>query len=118
MITGSTQREPCGILEWPPPLEDHDILAAVTDGVVIRTQTEITDVVARLRPALTVRARATVGVALLLREQQDTPLRALLITAQDLLGPETDETCESVVGLLRAGWVQGLGELLTAARTL
>jgi len=105
-------------LEWPPPLEDRAVIEALTGGDAIEALTDITKVVARLRDDLSVRAKATIGVALVLRERQETPLRALLTTAQDLLDPETAETCENVVGLLRAGWSQGIGELLAASRTL
>lgn len=118
MTAGWTESSSHGIIEWPPPLDDRSVLEALTAGVVLRVQTEVSEVVTRLRPELSVRARATVGVALLLREHQDAPLRALFATAQDLLGPETDETCESVVGLLSAGWSQGVGELLAASRVL
>jgi hypothetical protein len=106
------------ILEWPPPLEDNAIIETLTNGVVSRAQTATSDIVTHLRRDLSVRARATFCIALLLRERQDTPLRALLGTAQDLLEPETDETCENLIGVLCSGWSQGIGELLAAARAL
>lgn len=106
------------LLEWPPPLEDMVIIEMLTDGAVLRAQTATSEIVTHLRRDLSVKARATVCIALLLRERQDTLLRALLGTAQDLLEPETDETCENLIGVLCGGWSQGIGELLAAARAL
>lgn len=105
-------------IEWPPPLDDRAVLEALTDGDVAAARSGASDIVGHLRADLSVRARATIGVALMLRERQETPLRALLATAQDLMEPETEETCENVIGLLRAGWSQGIGELLAASRSL
>lgn len=118
MSTAETAFQSTATVTWPPPLEDKAVLAALTDGAVTRAQTETSEIVSRLRTDLSLRAKATVGIALVLREHQDAPLRALLGTAQDLLGPETEEACENVVGLLRAGWSQGVGDLLAAARSL
>jgi len=106
------------IAEWPPPLDDLGVLTAVTSGIIVHNQTETAEIIAGLRHELSVRAKAAVALALLLREKQDTPLRALLGTAMDLLEPETDETCENVVGMLRSGWSYGVGELLATSRTL
>jgi hypothetical protein len=117
-MTPEAETSPGAVIAWPPPLEDEALLEILTDGACTRAETEVSEVLANLRGNLTVRAGATIGLAVLLRDHLDTPLRALLCTAQDLLGPESEETCENVLGLLRAGWSQGAGELLAAARAL
>ena len=106
------------VMAWPPLLDDAQLLGALTDDGVVHAHCGTAAIVGALRRDLSVRARATVGVALLLREKQDTPLRALLGIAQDLLEPEEEEACENIVGILRDGWTQGVGELLAASRLL
>lgn len=117
-MTPQAETSSDAVVAWPPPLEDEALLTILTDGACTRAETGASEVLENLRGNLTVRAGATIGLALLLRDHLETPIRALLCAAQDLLGPESEETCENVLGLLRAGWSQGAGELLAAARAL
>lgn len=118
MQGGRAEHSAQRLLEWPPPLDDSAVIEALTVDVVAHERCATDELVAGLRGDLSARAKAVFGVALVLRERHDAPLRALLATAQDLLDADTDETCENVVGILRSGWTQGLGELLAAARML
>lgn len=82
-----------------------------TGAVLDEVLTELDDV-------LTKRGKARVALARLIAGSHRVALPAALTIARDLLGPESDDRCETILALALGGWDDSLGALLCTAREL
>jgi hypothetical protein len=109
------QEPPEGAAYWPL-LGDDDAFALLSHVPV--NSDDVDTLLGNLELLLSVRGRATVVLALLLRSRYSLPLIGAIAVARDVLEREAESTCEALTGVARSGWHGGVWALLETARTL
>lgn len=99
---------------WPP-VGDDQALALLSST---RRGDDVDTLLANLELLLSIRGRATVVMALLLRSCYHLPLVGAIAVARDVLEREPETVCETFTGVARSGWHGDVWTLLDTARTL